>query len=154
MDYVVDIDKFNTFIQKTRVYTFLDGLDDLLDGVRAQVVLLNLFPSIEQAYGYVRREATRQGIMIKGGMDSNSLAMVSKGYKFGKVYDFQRKNISHTDKSKLKCTTCGKSRHTKDNHFEVVGYPDWWKVDKKKIEKRGKGVVATTTAVSGRAVNK
>lgn len=38
MEYAVDIDKFNLFIQKTRVYTFLDGLDDALDGVRAQIV--------------------------------------------------------------------------------------------------------------------
>jgi hypothetical protein len=65
MEYAADIDKFNTFIQKMRVYTFLDGLDDTLDGMRAQVVLLSLFPTIEQAYGYIRREATRQGIMIK-----------------------------------------------------------------------------------------
>lgn len=40
MEYAVDIEKFNTFVQNTRVYTFLDGLDDTLDGVRAQVVLL------------------------------------------------------------------------------------------------------------------
>jgi hypothetical protein len=44
MEYVVDIDKFNTFIQKMRVYTFLDGLDESLDSVRAQVVVLNPFP--------------------------------------------------------------------------------------------------------------
>jgi hypothetical protein len=39
MEYTVDIDKVNAFIQKMRVHTFLDGLDDALDGVRAQVVL-------------------------------------------------------------------------------------------------------------------
>ena len=154
MEYAVDIDKFNTFIQKTRVYTFLDGLDDSLDGVRAQVVLLSPFPSIEQAYGYVRREANRQGIMVKGDTDSNSLAMVSKGYKPGKMYDFQGKKNFHIDKSKLKCMTCGKSRHTKENCFEVVGYPDWWKGDKKKIEEKGKGVAATTAAVNSREASK
>jgi hypothetical protein len=111
MEYAVDIDKFNTFIKKTRVYIFLDGLDDVLDGVRAQVVMLRLFPSIEQTYKYVRREATRQGIMIKGGMDSNSLAMVSRGYKSGKSYDLQNKNysqFSRDDRAKMKCTNCGK----------------------------------------------
>jgi hypothetical protein len=88
MEYVVDIDKFNTFIQKMRVYTFLDGLDESLDSVRAQVVVLNPFPTIEQVYGYIRREATRRGIMIKGVTESNSMAMVSKGYKYDKFSYF------------------------------------------------------------------
>lgn len=149
MEHAADIDKFNTFIQKMRVYTFLDGLDDTLDGMRAQVVLLSPFPTIEQAYGYIRREATRQGIMIKG-IESNSVAMVSKGYKFGKTYDLQSKNPSHPDKAKLKCTNCGKGRHTKDQCFEIVGYPEWWKGDKKKrYEEEGKGVAATTFSVGG-----
>jgi hypothetical protein len=154
MEYAVDIDKFNTFIQKMRVYTFLDGLHDTLDGMRAQVVLLSLFSTIEQAYGYIRREATRQGIMIKG-IESNSLAMVSKGYKFGKIYDFQSKNSSHLDKTKLKCTNCGKGRHTKDQCFEIVGYPEWWKGDKKKrYEDKGKGAAAATSSVGGLVANR
>jgi transposase InsO family protein len=137
MEYAGDIEKFNTYLQKMRVYTFLDGLDDTLDGVRAQVVLLSPFPTIEQAYGYIRREATRQGIMIKG-IESHSAAMISKGYRFGKGYDSQSKKFSHSDKNKLKCTNCGKGRHTKDQCFELVGYPEWWKGDKKnKYENKG-----------------
>jgi hypothetical protein len=71
-----------------RVYTFLDGPDDTLDGVRAQVVLLSLIPMIEQAYGYIRRDATCQGIITKG-INTNSLAMVSRGYKTKKSYEKQ-----------------------------------------------------------------
>jgi hypothetical protein len=76
--------------------------------------------------------------------------MVSKGYKFGKTYDLQSKNSSHLDKTKLKCTNCGKGRHTKDQCFEIVGYPKWWKGDKKKrYEDKGKGAAAATSSVGG-----
>lgn len=33
MVYACDIEMFNNFIQKTRVYTFLDGFDDRLDNI-------------------------------------------------------------------------------------------------------------------------
>jgi hypothetical protein len=61
-----DIEKFNLYIQKTQVYIFFDGLEDRFDAIRAQVLQIKLFPSVEQAYGYVRHEASRQGVMIKG----------------------------------------------------------------------------------------
>jgi hypothetical protein len=54
------------------VYIFLDGLEDRFDTIRAQVL-----QSIKQVYGYVRHEARRQGVMIKGGksMMQDSLTM-------------------------------------------------------------------------------
>jgi hypothetical protein len=153
MEYTVDIDKVNAFIQKMRVHTFLDGLDDALDGLWAQVVLLSPFPTIEQAYGYIRRETTHQGIMMKG-HEPNSVAMVSRGYKVGKAYEPQGKGFSHRDKAKLKYTNCGKGRHIKDQCFEIVGYPDWWKGDKKKkYEAKGKGIAATTLALGDNVAN-
>ena len=30
------------------------------------------------------------------------------------------------DKSKLVCSYCKKKKHTKDQCFELIGYPDWW----------------------------
>jgi hypothetical protein len=38
MIHIKDIEKFNEFIQEIRVYTFLDGLDDRLDNVQADVM--------------------------------------------------------------------------------------------------------------------
>lgn len=45
MDTPGDTDKFNLFIQKDRVYTFLDGLEDRFDTIRAQVLQIKPFPS-------------------------------------------------------------------------------------------------------------
>ncbi|XP_078153864.1 uncharacterized protein LOC144549002 isoform X4 [Carex rostrata] len=141
MIHIEDIEKFNGFIQETRVYTFLDGLDDRLDNVRADVLQMSPFPTVEQAYARVRREATRQGIMMKGGKDitHESVAMVSKGYKQPMINLSLNKNISSLDKSKLKCTYCGGIKHVRENCFKLTGnYPNWWKEPNKKFSSKGR----------------
>ncbi|KAJ0024300.1 hypothetical protein Pint_07129 [Pistacia integerrima] len=61
-----DIQKFNSIIQEDRVYTFLDGLDDRLDKIRSDVLQMNPFPTVEQAYAHVRREDSRQAVILTG----------------------------------------------------------------------------------------
>lgn len=147
MEYAVDIDKFNLFIQKTRVYTFLDGLDDALDGVRAQIVQIRPFPNVQQAYGNVRREAIRQSVMIKGGAP-NTLALATKGFRFQETRSYANKNYASPDKSRLKCSHCGGNKHTKDQCFELIGYPEWWK-GKKKQSDRGKAYTIANSEFTG-----
>ena len=68
------------------MYTFLDGLDDQLDKIRGDVLQMRPFPTIEQAYTHVRREAIRQTVMITGGTnDTLGAILASKGFKEGKV---------------------------------------------------------------------
>lgn len=57
MECATDIHHYNNLLQEDCVYTFLDGLDDRLDNIRSDVVQIRPFPSIEQAYAHVRREA-------------------------------------------------------------------------------------------------
>jgi hypothetical protein len=59
-----DIAQFNRIQQEDRVYTFLDGLDDRLDNVRADVLQLPSLPMVEQAYALVRKEDSRQSVML------------------------------------------------------------------------------------------
>ncbi|XP_057962224.1 uncharacterized protein LOC131153781 [Malania oleifera] len=63
MECSVDIQHYNLIIQEDRVYVFLDGLDDRLDKIRADVLQMKPFPTVEQAYARVRREAIRQQVM-------------------------------------------------------------------------------------------
>jgi hypothetical protein len=63
MECPADIHHYNSLLQEDRVYTFLDGIDDWLDHIRSDVLQMRPFPSIEQAYALVRREALRQAIM-------------------------------------------------------------------------------------------
>ena len=103
MVHAEDISKFNEFVQESRVYIFLDGLDDRLDNVRAVILQMASFPSVEQAYAIVRRETSRQGVMLKGeeGIGS-SMAMMSQGYKHFEVNFGSNKYQYKQDKAKLK----------------------------------------------------
>jgi hypothetical protein len=131
-----DIEKFDKFIQESRVYSFLDGLDDKLDNERANVLQMTPFPTLEQAFVRVRKEATRQEIMNKGneGETHVPVAMISRGPKL-------------LDKSGLKCTHCGKTRHTKEQCFQLVGYPEWFKEKRKEKgqwQERGRVAIVQT----------
>lgn len=43
----VNIQKYNSMMQEDRVCTFLDGLDDRLDNIRADFLQLQPFPMVE-----------------------------------------------------------------------------------------------------------
>ncbi|KAJ8622383.1 hypothetical protein MRB53_030912 [Persea americana] len=82
MKCAIDIQSYNSILQEERVYTFLDGLDDRLDHVRSDVLRLQPFPSIEQAYAHVRREDLRQSVMISEAEAVTSGAVMAiKGVK-------------------------------------------------------------------------
>ncbi|KAF2285258.1 hypothetical protein GH714_039134 [Hevea brasiliensis] len=82
MECATDIQKYNSLLQEERVYIFLDGLDDRLDNIRSDVLRLKPFPTIEQAYAYVRREDTRQTMMASSVENaSNGAIMATKGVK-------------------------------------------------------------------------
>ena len=107
------------------------------------------FPSLEQAYAHVRRESNRQDIMMKNGQETvvNSVAMATRGYRPREVNFNTDKFSNFKDKSKLKCSHCGGTRHTREQCFEIVGYPEWWKNTKKKQQNdanRGRASMAAT----------
>lgn len=43
---------------------------------------MSLFPTIEQAYAYVRREETRQSVMLAGSYNSHAVAMFANATKY------------------------------------------------------------------------
>lgn len=122
---------------------FLDGLDDRLDKIRADVLQIRPFPTVEQAYAYVRREDVRQTVMRAGMESTQAVAMLSRGTKM----ELQRPltlqiaktgtssvrggNMNTTSKAKSQmeggCTNCENMKHTQETCFKLHGYPDWWK---------------------------
>ena len=100
---------------------------------------LKPFPTVEQAYAFVRRGDVRQTVMISGADTTPGAVMASKGIK-GSHYHTQLKpgalslssGISNsssktkTPSGGMKCTHCGNSIHTRDTCFKLHGYLDWW----------------------------
>ncbi|XP_078159285.1 uncharacterized protein LOC144554808 [Carex rostrata] len=145
MEHTSDIEKFNSYVQENRVYTFLDGLDDRLDNVRADVLQMNPFPTVEQSFARVRREEMRQVVMMKGDeVGNNPMALVSRGYKPAEVNLTFTKPGPNQERTQTKysCTHCGGSKHTRENCFKLIGYPEWWKDQKKRKQDGQKGRAA------------
>ncbi|CAJ2630258.1 unnamed protein product [Trifolium pratense] len=149
----IDIQHYNTLVQEERVYVFLDGLDDRLDNIRSDVLQMKPFPTVEQAYAHVRREALRQAVMTDKVTDnSNELSgavLASKGLKL-----HSSKTTSHSKHKEAsygtKCSHCGSTKHIREDCFKLNGYPDWW-ADFQARKRRdttdsnaGKAAVATT----------
>ncbi|RVX04154.1 putative mitochondrial protein [Vitis vinifera] len=126
--------RFPTTKQEDHVYTFLDGLDDRLDKTRSDVLQLKPFPTVEQAYAFVRRGDVRQTVMISGADTTPGAVMASKGIK-GSHYHTQLKpgalslssgksnssSKTKTPSGGMKCTHCGNSIHTRDTCFKLHG---------------------------------
>nr|GEX16581.1 RNA-directed DNA polymerase, eukaryota [Tanacetum cinerariifolium] len=102
-------------------------------------------PSAEATYATVRKEAAHQSILgatnhesqgIAAGLaatESEGVGLATKGYR----HSGGRKNrpTIKEDKTHQKCGNCSKTRHTEDQCFDRVGYPNWWNDGHKKGNK-------------------
>ena len=114
----------NFFIQRQRLYQFLVGINDNLDKEKCDLLHQDPLPTLDAVYATKRREITCRGIM---GGDSSSGRGPSEICS-GMVVHHRSENSSswREDRSFLKCSHCGGSRHTKDGCFKLIGYPEWW----------------------------
>ena len=127
MKYPGDILTYNQLIQQNQLYQFLARISETFDKDRRDLLLLDPLPTVEEAYASIRREIMRHGIMKKE--PSSDLESLGTGGVFAvKGRTYRRED----DKSHLKCTHCGGTRHTKNECFKLVGYPEWWPDTKKK----------------------
>ena len=84
---VTDVIRLNHRIEKQRVYMFLARLNPKFDKVRADVLRMDPFPSIEETFAYVCREAQRQITMLAPQQVSDSSALlINKGNSGDKMY--------------------------------------------------------------------
>ena len=153
-----DITTHNKLIQQGRLYQFLQGLDDSFDKDRRDLLKEDPLPSVENAYATIRREVARRGIMNRevpsSGVSGEILTgigieagLAAKGRSDSAKGEAKSSLRQGDDKSKLKCSHCGGTRHTKEGCFKLVGYPDWWP-DTKKRGNRGTSNVTTTATGS------
>ncbi|KAJ0471582.1 hypothetical protein HanLR1_Chr15g0559371 [Helianthus annuus] len=148
-----DINTYNKIRSEQKLFQFLNALDRQYDIVKREILRWDPLPSAEGAYAAVRKEMAHQGILgttidtpssqngvavglnANGSRKSEGLGFLSRGRASQKSSNTG--SSFRIDKSKLKCDHCGMSKHTKDQCFELVGYPEWWN-DNHKTQKGGK----------------
>lgn len=138
-----DITAYNTIRAEQKLFQFLNALDQKFDPIKREILRRDSLPTAEAAYAAVRKETTHQNILRTGSSPSQGIAagLITIEAE-GAGYATQRRPIvkssgtpTRVDKSKLKCTHCGMIKHTKEQCFRLVGYPEWWDDGHKKGKK-------------------
>ncbi|KAM0003992.1 hypothetical protein Hdeb2414_s0259g00850581 [Helianthus debilis subsp. tardiflorus] len=159
-----DIKIYSRIRSEQKLFQFLNSLNRRYEPIKREILRMEPLPSAEAAYAVVRKEAAHQNILGATNNDSNGIAagliatktegsgLSTKGYRRS-----EGKKVGQSgkeDKSHLKCDHCGMTKHTKEQCFRLVGYPDWWADGHKKSTKnyapeKGRASAAVTTKETG-----
>nr|GEW48204.1 hypothetical protein [Tanacetum cinerariifolium] len=126
-------------------FKFLNGLDRKFKPIKREILRVDPLPTAEAAYAMVRKEAAHQIILgvtnethgIATGLIAREIDGTGLSTKGFCRFDGQKKPTTRDDKSHLKCEECGMNRHTKDQCFKIIGYPDWWTEGHKTASNKG-----------------
>ncbi|KAI3821226.1 hypothetical protein L1987_08787 [Smallanthus sonchifolius] len=146
-----DIATYNKVRSENKLFHFFNALDRKYDPIKREILRWDPLPSAEAAYAAVRKETAHQNIFdnfqqgVASGLSSDGLGLVSKGRRSDQKFS---QSSSRIDKTKLKCDHCGMTKHTKEQCFKLVGYPEWW-ADGQKKGKTAATVGSQVTTSSG-----
>ncbi|XP_057960647.1 uncharacterized protein LOC131152798 [Malania oleifera] len=118
---------------------FLMGLNDTYKGIKAHILLIKLFPSLNEVYSIIQQEEKRREISANS-MGSDSMAIMSKG-NFSKQSTGQQRRDKYyctfckiplercfkANSNKPTCIHCKMLGHTTEKCFKLHGYPAGYK---------------------------
>ncbi|KAJ0565735.1 hypothetical protein HanIR_Chr06g0265931 [Helianthus annuus] len=142
-----NIAAYNKIKSENKLFQFLNALDRKYDLINREILRWDLLPIAEATYAAVQKEtihqniigATQQGVTsgVNLTVDFDGVGLLSKGRRSDEKFNPLSSRI---DKSRLKYDHYGMTKHTKEQCFRLVGYPEWW-ADGHKKDRDGKGVV-------------
>ncbi|XP_057811805.1 uncharacterized protein LOC131026045 [Salvia miltiorrhiza] len=110
--------KWNEFQMQECSMQFLIGLNASYSQIRSQIISTTPFPSLSKIFALVLQEEKQRSIdfiptpLTSGNGDISGSLINAAGYARGKP-----------GRGKFLCTNCGKTNHTVDKCFEIIGYP-------------------------------
>ncbi|CAN1287671.1 hypothetical protein LINPERPRIM_LOCUS19674 [Linum perenne] len=104
--------QYRNIVDTNRIFKFLSGLNVKLDDVRGRIIGRNPLPPIGEVFAEVRREETMRGVMLGKRPEA---ATEGTG--------LQAKQRGADPKGHLKCSYCGKPRHSRETCWKLHGKP-------------------------------
>lgn len=105
---------------ESKLFQFLNGLDDVYTPLRSQLLMQHPLPSVDMAYATIQQEEAHRDVLNTAMDDLDVSAMYSKAPADGNV-----RSVS--------CNACGGKGHSREKCWTVVGYPKWHHKSKKPV---------------------
>ncbi|XP_071687777.1 uncharacterized protein [Rutidosis leptorrhynchoides] len=156
MEHPSDIVKYNNLRSEQKLFQFLNALDQKHDNIKREILRLDPLPTVESAYAAIHKETAHQTIFgtkteapTHSGIATGLVASKTKEHDGHGLISKKQSRSDYSqlsrDKDKLECGKCGMKRHTKEQCFKVIGYPEWWNDGHTK----GKASMVTVAVATG-----
>lgn len=136
MTCTTDIATYNKIRSEQMLFQFLNAIYQQHGLIKREILRWAPLPSDEEVYVVVRKKTAHQNILMTvSGSSSQGVAVEliteatwpsSRGRKRSDSNGKPHSSSLRSDKSRLWCSHCGMSKHTKEQCFKIVGYPEWW----------------------------
>lgn len=107
------ITAIHTMKEESKLFQFLNGLDESYGSQRSQILMITPLPTVETACSVIQQEESQRDILSPS-TDLEMAAMFSKGAVEKGVAD----KVFH-------CSVCKGRGHSSDKCWNVIGYPQW-----------------------------
>ncbi|KAK2982173.1 hypothetical protein RJ640_029076 [Escallonia rubra] len=108
--------------EEEKVFDFLMGLDKAYTTVRSQILSIDPLPNIGRAYAIAAQEEKQRSIAASHTPTIEAAALLTKRS------DSQMKGNGSGRRNQFPpCPHCGKTNHSQEYCFKVIGYPSDWR---------------------------
>ncbi|KAK3012200.1 hypothetical protein RJ639_010895 [Escallonia herrerae] len=117
--------------EEEKVFDFLMGLDDTYKTVRSQILSIDPLPGLGRAYVVVAQEEKQQVVAATRVPTIEATTLLAKAphmrHGGDQKIDQRGENSGERRHGGLHCTQCNRSNHSRENCYEIIGYPPGWR---------------------------
>ncbi|KAK3033514.1 hypothetical protein RJ639_032743 [Escallonia herrerae] len=122
--------KMQEMREEEKVFNFLMGLDDTYKTVRSQILSIDPLPGLGRAYAVAAQEEKQQVVAAARVPTIEATTLLAKAphmrHGGDQKIDWRGENSGERRHGGLHCTQCNRSNHSRENCYEIIGYPPGW----------------------------
>ncbi|KAK3013392.1 hypothetical protein RJ639_009453 [Escallonia herrerae] len=123
--------KMQEMREEEKVFDFLMGLDDTYKTVRSQILSIDPLPGLGRAYAVAAQEEKQQVVAAARVPTIEATTLLAKAphmrHGGDQKIDRRGENSGERRHGGLHCTQCNRSNHSRENCYEIIGYPPGWR---------------------------